>query len=123
MSNLVSVLCGQSHPVELSLRPDRSAAALRQRIEQGFVHVRFTGTRGGTELGVKLDRAACDLASADFESGEGSVRLSGHLTLDFVQIQCVADIDLTTLEGTGYLRRLDRTATQSQSASPAAQPS
>jgi len=43
------------------------------------------------------------LDGADFESGTGSVRLVGNLTLNYDKVQLVADIDLASLKGTGYL--------------------
>lgn len=111
MNELVQRLCDSSHPVEVTLRPERTAAAFRRRIEEfGFVHLKFTDTQGGTELGVKLDREACDLGSADFELPGGKVRLSGRLMLDYVPVRCVAEIDLGTLEGTGRLSLLEEGA-------------
>jgi hypothetical protein len=52
---------------------------------------------------VRLDPEACDFTKADFESGAGLVHLEGGLTLDYVKVKCVADIDLKTLEGQGRL--------------------
>lgn len=107
MCELVDRLCEGSHPVTISLRPERTALALRQRIEKyGFVHIKFTDTRGGTELGVKLDKEACNL-SADFEQVKGKITLIGHLKLNYVPVQCIADIELSTLEGTGHLRKVE----------------
>ena len=56
--DLVKRLSESQHPVEVSLRPEKSVDAFKDRIEQGYVHIKFTGTRGGTELGVRLDRRA-----------------------------------------------------------------
>jgi hypothetical protein len=39
--------------------------------EMGYVLVKFTETRGGTELGFPLDRDATDLSKADFNNGTG----------------------------------------------------
>lgn len=100
---LVQRLCSGRHPVEVSLRPDRTAQALKSRIELGHVHVRFTGTRGGTELGFELDRAASDLSQADFVRPSGKVHLEGCLTLDGVKVRCIAHVDLETLSGEGHL--------------------
>jgi len=101
--SLVSRLSRGDHPVEISLRPQPSPAALAQAIDRGYVFVRFTGTRGGTELGVELDRAASDLDGADYEAGSGRIKLVGDLTLDFEPVRCVAEIDLATLSGRGRL--------------------
>ena len=106
MSDLVERLSRGKHPVEASLRPTKTVEALRERIDLGYVHVKFTDTRGGTELGFRLDPAATDLGQADFEGKAGTVRLAGDLTLDYVPVRCVADIDLDTLSGTGHLELL-----------------
>jgi hypothetical protein len=78
--------------------------ALKEAIDRGYVHVKFTGTRGGTELGVRLDTAACDVSRADFANQAGTIHLEGGLTLDYVKVRCIAEIDLTTLAGQGHLK-------------------
>lgn len=103
--SLVDRLCAAEHPVEASLRPERTVEALGAAIGEGYVFVRFTETRGGTELGVQLDRDATDLTDADFAAGHGEVRLAGTLTLDFEPVRCVVRLDLETLTGTGRLER------------------
>ena len=108
-SELVQRLSQGDHPVEASLRPERTVEALKERIDMGYVHIKFTDTRGGTELGVRLDQAATNVGHANFEDQSGSVRLVGNLTLDYVPVQCVADIDLETLSGTGHLEPLPET--------------
>jgi Core binding factor beta subunit len=124
MSDVVQKLCSGPHPVEITLRSERTALALKQRIEQsGFVHIKFTDTQGGTELGVRLDKEACDWASADFEQGQGKITLSGRLTLNFVPVRCVAEIDLGTLEGMGQLQMMEGKAPDNSNATPAGQAS
>jgi uncharacterized protein YbdZ (MbtH family) len=108
--DLVQRLAAGSHPIEVTLRPDRTAAALKECIERGYVHIKFTDTDGGTELGVRLDPAASDLAHADFAAPRGSVRLVGSLTLNFEKVRCVAEVDLSSLNGQGRLERLDGAA-------------
>jgi uncharacterized protein YbdZ (MbtH family) len=100
---LVQRLAQGHHPIVAGLRPDKSVKALQESIDRGYVHIKFTATKGGTELGVRLDTAACDFSRADFESPSGTVHLEGGLTLDYVKVRCIADIDLTTLEGQGHL--------------------
>jgi len=83
---------------------DPTVEELRERTgEMGYVLVKFTGTRGGTELGFPLDREATDLSQADFAAGTGTVHVEGHLILNDDPVRCVADIDLATLKGTGRL--------------------
>lgn len=106
-NELVNRLSEGDHPVEASLRPEKTVQILKERIDMGHVHIKFTDTRGGTELGVRLDRDASDLSKADFEAGQGTVHLEGTLTLNYVPVRCIADIDLTSLEGKGHLVSLE----------------
>jgi Core binding factor beta subunit len=83
---------------------DPTAEELRERTgEMGYVLVKFTQTRGGTELGFPLDRDATDLSNADFDEGTGIVHVEGHLILNDDPVRCIANIDLATLKGTGRL--------------------
>lgn len=82
---------------------------LRERVgEMGYVLVKFTETRGGTELGVRLDREATDLSAADFDNGAGTAHVEGFLILNDDPVRCIADIDLATLKGTGRLALVDK---------------
>lgn len=110
MSELVDRLCESEHAVELPLRREGSTRSLKDWIDRNFVHVRFTDTRGGTELGFKLDRQESDLTKANFDVPQGAVKLVGQLVLDYVRVQCIAEIDLGTLTGKGHLVRLHENA-------------
>jgi hypothetical protein len=103
MNDLVRRLCEGDHPVEVSLRPNKTLEALKEWIDRKYVHIRFTDTKGGTELGFALDPEATDIGQADFDKGSGSVRLVGRLTLDYVKVRCIANIELETLSGRGHL--------------------
>jgi hypothetical protein len=88
--------------------PETSLEQLRSRIDNiGIVFVKFTETRGGTDLGVRLNRSACDLSSADFEKGSGVIHIEGTLVLNDDPVCCIADIDLAMLDGTGRLRVIE----------------
>ena len=65
----------------------------------GYVFIKFTSTRGGTDLGVRVDKSATDLSQAYFDQATGVAHVEGTLTLNYVQIRCVADIDLTLHPG------------------------
>jgi hypothetical protein len=104
MDELVERLSAGEHPVELTVRPERTPQAVKAQIDRGYVHVKFTGTRGGTELGVRLDRDASSFAGADLEKGTGRARIVGDLNLNYVNVRCIADIDLATGAGTGRLQ-------------------
>jgi uncharacterized protein YbdZ (MbtH family) len=104
--DIISRLSKAPSPVEVSLRPEKNAQAFKERIDQGHVHLRFTETRGTTELGVKLDRDATNLEQADFEKQTGTVHLEGGLTLNYVKVRCIAEINLGTLAGHAQLERV-----------------
>jgi hypothetical protein len=83
---------------------DPTVEELRERTgDMGYVLVKFTETRGGTELGFPLDRDTTDIGGANFDESTGSVHVEGHLTLNDDPVRCIADIDLATLAGTGRL--------------------
>lgn len=84
---------------------------LRNRVgDMGYVLIKFTETRGGTELGFPLDRDATDLSGADFDQGSGTVHVEGNLILNDDPVRCIADIDLATLKGTGRLALVEKSA-------------
>jgi uncharacterized protein YbdZ (MbtH family) len=105
VDDLVARLSVGAHRVEVSLRPQRTVQALKECVDRGFVLVKFVGTRGGTELGMRLDKGACDVQSADFGAGTGTVHLEADLTLNYVPVRCIADIELASLSGRGRLQR------------------
>jgi uncharacterized protein YbdZ (MbtH family) len=105
--SLVDHLCRGEHPVVVSIRPQPTARLFHEAIDHGYAHVRFTDTQGGSELKLRLDKKACDFSKANFEEGTGSVHLLGTLTLDFVKVRCVCDIDLATMAGKGHLEKVD----------------
>ncbi len=91
---------------------DPTLEELRKRTgEMGYVLVKFTQTRGGTEVGFPLDRKASDISAADFDNGTGTMHVEGELVLNGDPVRCVADIDLAALTGTGRLALREITAT------------
>jgi uncharacterized protein YbdZ (MbtH family) len=101
--SLVERLSKGKHELAVSTRPEISLGLFKEAIDRGYVHIKFTETRGGTELGVRLDKARCDFSEADFEEGKGMAHLEGDLTLDYVKVKCITDIDLEKLAGRGHL--------------------
>ncbi len=99
----VDRLCEGTHRVEPGLRPEKTVKLFKDAIDRDYVHINFTDTKGGTELGIRLDRPACNFSAANFEAGTGSVHVEGGVTFDYVKVRCIADIDLRRLEGTGQL--------------------
>ena len=103
---LVDFLSAGDHPVEVDLRPDRTVQAFQESLERDYVYIKFPETQGGTELGVRLERERSDFSRADFANGTGVAHVEGSLTLNYVKVRCVADIDLATLSGRGRLHKL-----------------
>lgn len=48
--SLVDRLCEGTHPVEASLRSDKTVELFQESIERNYLHIKFTNTKGGTEL-------------------------------------------------------------------------
>ncbi len=104
MDELVQRLAEGEHPIIAGRAA--SADEFKQSIDRGYVLLKFTDTQGGTELGVRLDSEKTDLRQADFAQPAGNAHLAGNLTLNYVKVRCVADIDLASLQGTGHLEIL-----------------
>jgi hypothetical protein len=96
----------KEQPLIASLRPDRTVELFKAAIDRGYVHLKFTETRGGTELGVRLEGDACDLSKGNFESRTGTVKLVGTLVLNYDRVRMHAQVSLDTLGGTGRLEYL-----------------
>lgn len=105
MSDLVQRL-GTEQDVEVSMRPETTVEYFKPAVDRGYVHIKFPHTRGGTELGIRLDRDASDFSQADWENKTGKVKIVGNLILDYVKVRFHGTIDLSTLKGTGYLENL-----------------
>ena len=102
MSELVEFLSKGEHPVTATMR-NTTREGLKENVANGYVLVKFTDTRGGTELGFPIDRERSDLRAIESDNGSTEIRLVGDLILDYVPVTCVARLDLTTLEGEGHL--------------------
>ena len=107
MSELVQKLAQGDHKVIFPSRLDDPIQELRDCIERDYVFVKFTETRGGTELGFRPDPDHSDFSGADWDTKSGKIRMAGNLSLDYVKVRCVGDIDISTLEGTGHLEILE----------------
>jgi uncharacterized protein YbdZ (MbtH family) len=108
--SLVDRLCAGDHPIEVALRPEPSIKAFKDAVDSGYLRVKFTNTKGGTELGFKVDKDASDLSEANFNEGTGQARVVGGLSLDYTKVRCVANIDLQTLAGVGHLEKVEAAA-------------
>ena len=107
MNDLVQRLSEGNHQVVVG-GPQATLEEFKKRVEDmGYVFIKFTETRGGTDLGVRVDKSATNLSQASFDQGIGIAHVEGTLTLNYVKVRCVADIDLATLQGTGHLVALE----------------
>jgi len=102
MNDLVQRLT-QEQPIIASLRPEATAQRLKEAVDRGYVHIKFTETRGGTELGIRLIPDLSDLTGANYENSTGTIRFAGDLTLDYVPVRFHGHIDLASMAGTGRL--------------------
>lgn len=110
MSELPYKLSKGEHRVVIGAVRDNPVQELKAAVDRNYVHVKFTETRGGTELGFRLDPAHSDLSQADFANAKGLAKLAGNLKLDGVPVRCVAEIDLAKQEGWGHLEILEAVA-------------
>lgn len=104
MSELVQKLAKGDHPVAVTAT---DLADFKGCVDRDYVHLKFTETRGGTELGFRLDPEHSDLSGGDFGRGSGQVRLSGILTVEGISVRCTAEVDLESLSGRGRLEVLE----------------
>jgi hypothetical protein len=103
MSPLVEKLSNGLHEVEFETRIN-DLSEVEDRIRNGFVYVKFVNTKGGTELGIKVDPKDINFDAVDFKAGAGTLHVEGTCTLDYEKVKCIADIDLATRSGRGYLK-------------------
>lgn len=101
MNEFVQSLTVGNHPVAAERCKD--AQELKEMIDRKYMLIKFTETRGGTELGFPLDEEKSNWQDADFENGTGSVHLEGNLELNYEKVRFVCDINLDTLKGEGHL--------------------
>ena len=107
MDRLVSTLIEGKHPIEFESRTD-NLHELKERINHGFVFVKFTGTQGGTELGIILDENSKTLGNTMLsDKANNTIKIMGTCELNYHQVRCHAEIDLETKKGFGYLELID----------------
>ena len=105
-NELVDRLSQGDHEVSFEGRVKELDLVL-ERIKDGFVFIKFTGTRGGTELGINLVQDECDFSDGDFKAGTGQLHVVGTCELNYSKVKCVADVDLATREGKGHLEVIE----------------
>ena len=103
INELVERLSKDKHEVVIGHR-DEPYEEIKQRIEDGYIHIKFTQTKGGTELGINVDLNNTNVKELDFDKKKGLLHIEGTTNLNYNEVRCIADIDLATKKGEGYLK-------------------
>jgi hypothetical protein len=102
INELVRKLSEGKHDVSLNERGE-DIQELKERIEQGFIHIKFTQTQGGTELGIKIDKEKSNM-NVPAGKNTGQWHLEGTAILNYNHVRCIVDVNLKTMKGKGYLQ-------------------
>ena len=114
INELVQRLSEGKHEVVIGHR-DEHYEEIKERIEDGYIHIKFTQTRGGTELGINVDLKSTNVKDLDFTKGEGLLRIEGITNLNYNAVRLIADIDLASRKGEGYLEAVSEEPIESDS--------
>ena len=106
MDDLVERL-SKKQSIDFESRTDTLEEVKERLTEMKFVFITFTETKGGTELGIDVDIDLTDIKNADFDKGAGVISVVGTCILNYQKVRCIAEVDLSTKKGTGYLEPLD----------------
>ena len=112
VNELVKRLSEGQHEVIIGYR-DESYEEIKQRIENRHIHIKFTQTKGGTELGISVDLSNTNLKELDFDRKEGFLHIEGTTNLNYNAVRCIADIDLATRKGEGCLQVVEEESVNS----------
>ena len=102
INELVKRLSTNRHEVILGSR-DESDEEIKQRIRDGYIHIKFTQTKGGTELGVEIDLKNTNIKELDMDI-KSLFHIEGITNINYNSVRCIADIDFETRKGEGYLQ-------------------
>jgi hypothetical protein len=103
MNDLVERLSLGKHSVVFEKQSKKMQEIQTRLIELKFVFVKFINTRGGTELGINVEDSLTCFKDANFENGTGNIHVVGWCVLNYHKVRCIADVDLATREGIGYI--------------------
>jgi len=106
INELVKRLSEGKHEVVIGHR-DEPYEEIKQRIEDGYIHIKFTQTKGGTELGINVDLNSTNVKELDFDKKEGLLHIEGTTNLNYNAVRCIVDIDLATRKGEGHLQVIE----------------
>ncbi len=90
-------------PIEFESRTSNLEELKERLLDLKFVFITFPETKGGTELGINVDIDSTDTKNADFTKGTGNIYVVGTCELNYQKVRCIAEIDLSTKKGLGYL--------------------
>jgi len=114
INELVQRLSEGKHEVVIGHR-DEPYEEIKERIEDGYIHIKFTQTRGGTELGINVDLKSTNVKDLDFTKGEGLLHIEGTTNLNYNAVRLIADIDLASRKGEGCLEVVSEEPIESDS--------
>lgn len=106
VSELVERLSEGMHEVVIGYRGE-TLEEIKARVEDGYLHIKFTQTKGGTELGIDLDlKKMTGIEDLVNNLNSGTIHIEGITNLNYSDVRCICDIDISTRKGTGYLQVL-----------------
>jgi hypothetical protein len=108
MDRLVEYLSKGQHPIVFEPRTEEYSEIKERLVEMKFVFIKFMDTMGETELGIDVDDNLTNVKEANFEVGSGNIYVVGTCELNFHKVRCIAEINLKTKAGMGYLELLDK---------------
>lgn len=111
INELVQILSEGKHEVVIGYR-DEAYEEIKQRIEDGYIHIKFTQTKGGTEIGINVDLNNTNVKQLDFANKEGILHIEGTTNLNYNAVRCIADIDLAAKKGEGFLQIVTEKSSQ-----------
>jgi len=106
MDRLIEQLTKGKHPIIFEARTESYEEIQDRILKVKFVFVKFTDTVGETEIGINVDADLTDIRGADFVNKTGTIHIVGTCELNYNKVVCVAEIDLKSKCGIGYLKLL-----------------
>lgn len=106
MNELVKRLL-EKQPIVANTGRQATIEGFKEAVDRGNVFIKFTETKGGTELNVRLDKQRSDFSKADYANKTGVVTVAGELTLNYEKVRLFAEVDLSTLTGKGWLEYIE----------------
>jgi len=103
INDLVKKLSTGNHEIELNHRGD-NYEQIKERINSGYILVKFINTLGGTEIGINIDKNNINFNE---HNDDEKMLIEGTSNLNYNKVKCIITIDKKTLKGKGYLKVID----------------